>query len=74
MIEGSRKQASLPLFMEIFLIAAWELWKIRNRMVFDGVQATFSTWLRSFKDEAALQAHRLGDDVRRSICFWLDAL
>jgi hypothetical protein len=28
--------------MEIFLIAAWELWKIRNRLVFDGVKACFN--------------------------------
>jgi len=54
MIERTRQQTGLPLFMEIFLIAAWELWKIRNRKIFDGIQATFNRWLRNFKDEAAL--------------------
>jgi hypothetical protein len=44
-IECSRQMAGLPFFMEIFLIATWELWKIRNRLVFDGIQATFSRWL-----------------------------
>lgn len=29
-IERARQQSGLPLFMEIFLIAAWDLWKIRT--------------------------------------------
>jgi len=70
----TRRQNGIPFFMEIFLIAAWELWKIRNRQVFDGVHAAFSRWLRNFKDEAALQSHRLKDDDRRLVCLWLDAL
>jgi len=68
------RQNGIPFFMENFLIAAWELWKIRNRQVFDGVHAAFSRWLRNFNDEAALQSHRLKDDDRRLVCLWLDAL
>lgn len=70
----TKQQAGLPLFTEIFLIAAWELWKIRNRLVFDGIPASFPRWLQNFKDEAALQSHRLDDDDRRLSCLWLDAL
>jgi hypothetical protein len=33
-IERSSQLAGPPFFMEIFLIAAWELWKIRNRLFF----------------------------------------
>jgi len=73
-IERSRQMAGLPFFMEIFLIAAWELWKIRNRLVFDGIQATFSRWLRNFKEEAGLQSYRLKDSDRVLVCLWLDAL
>jgi hypothetical protein len=40
--------------MEIFLIVAWELWKIRNRYIFDGVNICFNRWLHNFKDEVAL--------------------
>jgi hypothetical protein len=70
----TRQQAGIPFFVEIFLLAAWELWKLRNMTVFDGVQATFARWIRNFKDEAALQSHRLGQDDRRLACLWLDAL
>jgi hypothetical protein len=60
--------------MEIFLIAAWELWKIRNRIVFDGVQACFNRWLCNFKDEAALQSLRIKEADRVVILLWLDAM
>ena len=60
--------------MEIFLVAAWEIWKVRNRLVFYGVQATFDRWLHNFKEEAALQSNRVGDSDRLLIYFWLDSL
>lgn len=70
----TREQAGSSLFIELFLIASWELWKVRNRLVFYGVQATFCRWLRNFKEEASLQANHLRDDDRRLVCLWLDAL
>jgi hypothetical protein len=53
-IELSRQIAGLPFFMEIFLIAAWEIWKIRNRLVFDGIPGAFVRWVHNFKEEDAL--------------------
>lgn len=73
-VECSKHLYSLPFFMEIFLIAAWELWKIRNRLVFDGVQASFDRWLRNFRDEASLQSLRIKEADRAAILLWLDAL
>jgi len=73
-IERTRQVAGLPFFMEIFLLAAWELWKIRNRLVFDGVQACFHRWLHNFKEEAALQSCRVKDSDRALILLWLDSL
>lgn len=60
--------------MEIFLIAAWEIWKIRNRSIFYGVHATYSRWLVNFKNEASLQAHHLNDDDRLLVNSWVEAL
>lgn len=61
-------------FMEIFLIAAWELWKIRNRLVFYGIQVFSNRWFTNFKEEAALQSHRIRDSDRVLVRLWLDAL
>jgi hypothetical protein len=35
--------------MEIFIVAAWELWNLRNAKIFDGVAATFDPWTVRFK-------------------------
>jgi uncharacterized membrane protein len=53
-IERTKLLIGLSFFMEIFLIVAWELWKIRNRYIFDGVNICFNRWLHNFKDEVAL--------------------
>lgn len=73
-IVHTRQHLCLPYFIKIFLIATWELWKVRNRLVFDGVHATFSRWLRNFKDEATLQAKCLKDNDKALVVMWLDGL
>lgn len=73
-IINTRMVTALPYFMEIFLIASWELWKLRNRWIFDGIHPTFSRWLQNFKSEVSLQAHRLNDSDRLIVRLWLDNL
>jgi len=73
-IQRSKQRSSRCLFMEVFLIAAWELWKVRNRLIFDGVQASFARWLNNFKEEATLQSCRIKEADRAPILLWLDAL
>ena len=73
-IVQSRRAANMPFFMEIFLIAAWEIWKLRNRLVFDGVQASVGRRLHNFKEEASLQSNRIGESDRLLVCLWLDTL
>jgi hypothetical protein len=73
-IERTKHLSGRPFFMETFLIAAWEIWKIRNRLVFDGVQASFNRWVRNFKEEASLQSLRIKEADRAAVLLWLDAL
>lgn len=69
------RTVGMPFFMEIFLIAALEIWKLRNILNFDGIQATFDRWLHNFKEEALLQCNRLDDSSDRLlVCVWLDTL
>jgi hypothetical protein len=60
--------------MEIFEIAAWELWKMRNRLVFDGVQVSYNRWLQNFKDEATLQSIRIKEADRPIVLQWINDL
>jgi hypothetical protein len=44
--------------MEVFIIAAWQIWKQRNNFIFDRGQQSFIGWKKEFRVEALLQANR----------------
>jgi hypothetical protein len=70
----ARRLFTLPFFMDIFLIAAWCLWKERNDYIFNNAPPSLATWKRSFK--AAVKEHfiRIKSSLHQSILLWLDAL
>ena len=35
----------LPFFMETFIIATWEIWKLRNSKIFDNGNPTTRRWV-----------------------------
>jgi hypothetical protein len=65
---------NIPLFTEAALIAAWELWKLRNDRVFQRRDPSPVIWLSNFKNQCSLQSVRFKDDLRSSFCVWLDAI
>jgi len=69
----ARTSHNIPFFTEAALIAAWELWKMRNDTVFQRHDPSAATWLSSFKSQCLLQSIRFKDDLRSSFCVWLDA-
>jgi hypothetical protein len=60
--------------MEIFMIAAWELWNLRNSKIFDNGRATISLWMHNFKAQAHLQLLRVREIDKPAIVQWLDTL
>lgn len=64
----------LPFFTEATLIAAWELWKLRNDKIFHQRVPTLALWLSNFKKQCYTQSVRFKADLRSSFCFWLDAI
>jgi hypothetical protein len=57
--EMARHTEGSPYFMEIFSIAAWQIWKQRNNFILDRGRPSFESWKSNFLLEASLQAHRL---------------
>ena len=64
----------LSFFMEIFLIAAWEIWKLRNAVIFERVHPTFHLWTMRFRDQVQLQLHRFKHDSASLVRTWLTSL
>ena len=63
-----------PFFMEIFTIAAWEIWRIRNEKIFDNRQPTLQHWVMNFREQIILHLHRVPIGLRQLIQSWFDLL
>jgi hypothetical protein len=63
-IEEGMDRWNGPLFMEIFLLASWNIWKERNKLFFEGTAPTLRSWKERLKSDLSLLVHRTKD--RRS--------
>jgi hypothetical protein len=52
MMDEAKSQFTNSFFMEVFIIAAWLIWKQRNNLIFNKVRPSFSGWKSGFLDEA----------------------
>ena len=62
----------LPFFIEIFIMATWEIWKLRNSKIFDRRAPTIRLWVQNFKDLVILQLVRVREDQQLCITQWLE--
>ena len=69
----ARGASQITFFMEIFLIAAWEIWKLRNAVIFDGIRPTFYLWTVRFRDQVQLQLLRFNHDRDILVRAWLSS-
>ena len=63
-----------PMFMEIFLQAAWSIWKERNNKLFRGITPTYHNWLDRFKKDFVLLQYRTKVDLRDFILSFVNNL
>ncbi len=48
-----------PLFLEVVIICAWNIWKQRNRKHFDGLDTDMLSWLVQFKSDVGILGSRV---------------
>ena len=73
-IVQAKNVSSHSFFMELFLIAAWEIWKLRNSVICEGVRPTFHLWTVRFREQIQLQLLRFRHDRAISVWVWLASL
>ena len=56
--ERARERWRGPLFKEITILTSWNIWKQRNREIFDGEVATHAEWLRKLKEDFVILGYR----------------
>ena len=62
------------LFMEIFLTAAWSLWKERNNKHFRGFNPRIVSWLTRFKTDFGLLQYRVKETQISFVTNFCDSL
>jgi hypothetical protein len=58
LIHAGRAASNKPMFMEVFAVVAWGIWKERNDKHFRGVPPSHGSWLAKFKKDFVLLKHR----------------
>ncbi|PNT77114.1 hypothetical protein BRADI_1g57936v3 [Brachypodium distachyon] len=66
-IRHSKNCLHRDLYKEIFLSAAWELWKCRNDLIFNNVTPTVQVWLLKLKISLKNQSCRFKEHAREAL-------
>ena len=51
LLQQGRRHFGMAYFIEIFIIAAWEIWNLRNAKIFEGQTVSFQLWNVKFKEQ-----------------------
>ena len=62
LLSHSREKWKKKLFMDVFAIASWNIWKERNNLDFNGVTPKLSSWKARFKEDFLLLVHRTKEE------------
>jgi hypothetical protein len=65
---------NVNFFMEIFIIAAWEIWNLRNSIIFDNGVASIQRWVRRFKAQGYLHLVRVKEDKHASFISFFETV
>jgi hypothetical protein len=68
------QMSTLEFFMEAFIMASWEIWNLRNVVIFDNGLASVSLWVRKFKAQGFLHIVRVKSDRQASFISFLESI
>lgn len=73
-MHAGRRSWRLPMFMEVFVVAAWGIWKERNDKLFRGIPPSLCSWKAQFKEDFSLLVHRSPQRESAFITSFADSL
>jgi hypothetical protein len=66
-IEDGKHRWGRLLFMETFLLAAWNIWKERNNLYFQGLDPSIASWKERLESDLTLLVHRTKESLHSDI-------
>ena len=72
--QHAKKSFAKPFFMEVALIACWNIWKLRNDRVFKAELPRFLVWKKRFIHDMLLHVHRFPEKNSSVVKSWIDGL
>lgn len=74
MLKDTNKRFSGPCFVEIVILACWNIWRQRNNKIFKGMGPTFKAWKAGFVQDVSLLKHRIKSSKVAVLSNWIDNL
>jgi hypothetical protein len=68
---SARANFSGPCFFEIFACATWNIWKVRNDLIFNNVVAVFARWKVCFQSDLLLHRYRVKEASVQPLVEWI---
>jgi hypothetical protein len=70
-IAHARKEFAKLFFMEVLMLACWNIWIIRNGKIFRSERPTFTRWKAGFIHDVYLLRHRIKIKHREGLLNWI---
>ena len=70
----ARRSFAQPFFMEVVILACWNIWKQRNAMIFEGERPSFRGWKRGFIHDISMLEHRIKRKFISLLVAWIGSL
>jgi hypothetical protein len=73
-LDQARRSFGHPFFMEVMMVACWNIWIIRNEKNFRSERSSFTKWRSKFIHEITLLQYRIKVKHRDSFLSWIKSL
>jgi hypothetical protein len=70
----ARADFGKPFFMEVVIIACWNIWKQRNENFFEAQTPSFKGWKRNFVHDLSMLGHRIKKKHHAALMAWIGSL
>jgi hypothetical protein len=74
MLKKAKRLFRGPCFVEIVILACWNIWKQRNEKIFQYQRPSFQGWKRGFVHDISMLVHRIKRKHLDELVSWIGSL